>query len=259
MTNNSDNNNDDLALLEFYQAIGVDLAFDEKPKYRFIDNNFKPKSAKTTPAKPIIRQNNNLNEEQIAASAKTLEELRQKLNDFDGCALKFSATQLVFSDGNPRADIMIIGEAPGRDEDIEGKPFVGRSGQLLDKMLKAISLDRDKVYIANIVPWRPPGNRNPTKDEIASCLPFLHRQIELVNPKIIMTLGAPAAHTLFYCTTPISKLRGIWRRFELNNLSIPALPTLHPAYLLRQPLQKKLAWQDMLALKKRIKELNNNG
>ena len=161
----------------------------------------------------------------------------------------------MFADGNPTADIMLIGEAPGRDEDLQGLPFVGRSGQLLDKMLAAIKLDRSKVYIANTVPWRPPGNRTPTPAEIATCRPFLHRQIELVSPKIIMTLGAPAAQTMFETKTPISRMRGRWRDLAVAGLTIAALPTLHPAYLLRQPAQKQFAWRDLLSLRSKIDEI----
>lgn len=188
----------------------------------------------------------------LAAGAKTLAELETVLRDYEGCALKLRATQLVFSDGNPEADIMIIGEAPGRDEDLQGKPFVGRSGQLLDKIIGAIGLDRTSVYIANTVPWRPPGNRTPTPQEIAICRPFLNRQIALVAPRIIITTGAPAAHTMFEVKTPITRMRGQWRTLEIDGLSIDALPTLHPAFLLRQPAQKKQVWQDMLSLKARL-------
>ncbi len=256
----------DLALLEYYQAIGVNIAVAEKAKNQFTSANKKPNNAINI-SNNIIAQNitdisaiepDTKEAHKLAATANSLAELEKILANFDGCALKKRATQLVFSDGNEKAQIMIIGEAPGRDEDIEGKPFVGRAGQLLDKMLGAIGLNRDKVYIANIVAWRPPGNRNPTISEIASCLPFLHRQIEFVAPKIILTLGAPAAHTLFNCKTPITKLRGNWQQLELNNLSIKALPTFHPAFLLRQPAQKAYVWQDMLKLKSMINELTEN-
>jgi len=192
----------------------------------------------------------------LAAAAATMDALATAMADFDGCALKLRATQLVFGDGNPEADIMLIGEAPGREEDLQGKPFVGRSGQLLDKMLAAIGLDRTKVFIANTVPWRPPGNRTPTPAEIATCLPFLHRQIELVAPKIILTLGAPAAQTMFETTRSISRLRGQWQDIDIGALSIRALPTLHPAFLLRQPAQKQLAWRDMLSLRHALDELD---
>jgi DNA polymerase len=184
-----------------------------------------------------------------AASARTLEELRDKLAAFDGCALKQSATQLVFADGAPDAKIMIVGEGPGADEDRIGLPFVGRAGQLLDKMLAAIGLDRTKVYIANVVPWRPPGNRTPTPQELALCLPFIRRQIELVAPDFLVLLGASAAQTLLNEKEGIMRLRGHWRDYPCGDRTIRALPMLHPAYLLRAPLKKAQAWRDLRALK----------
>ncbi len=284
MTNHNINFDEDLAMLEYYQAMGVNLAVEEKTIDRFANakNNIENKKQHTRPENKsnistLISQKNISQEDipqenitqqakDIARSARDLSELEELMKGFNGCELKKRATQIVFCDGNPKSDIMIIGEAPSRDDDIEGKPFVGRSGQLLDRMLKAIRLDRSNVYITNIVAWRPPGNRNPTASEIASCLPFLHRQIELIKPKIILTLGAPAAHTIFSCKTPISKLRGKWQQFELNdlsiktlnNLSIKTLATFHPAFLLRQPAQKAQAWQDLLMLKTAIDELANN-
>ncbi|MGB8276826.1 MAG: uracil-DNA glycosylase [Methylovirgula sp.] len=196
---------------------------------------------------------------EAAASARTLEELREKLLAFEGCGLKTTATQLVFSDGNPKAEIMIVGEAPGADEDRIGKPFVGRAGQLLDKMLAAIGLDRTNVYIANVVPWRPPGNRTPTPLETSACLPFIRRQIELVHPKILVCLGAASTQTLLGTKDGIMRLRGRWFDYDLgNNLEgakIPAIAMLHPAYLLRQPGHKKFAWADLRALAKKMKAL----
>jgi DNA polymerase len=187
-----------------------------------------------------------------AASARTLEDLREKLAAFDGCALKHSATRLVFADGAPDARVMLIGEGPGADEDRIGKPFVGRAGQLLDKMLAAIGLDRTKVYIANVVPWRPPGNRTPTPQELALCLPFVRRQIELVAPDFLVLLGAAATQTLLGEKEGIMRLRGHWRDYPCGDRMIRALPMLHPAYLLRAPLAKAQAWRDLRALKKAI-------
>jgi DNA polymerase len=187
-----------------------------------------------------------------ARSAKTLDELRAILQNFDGCALKATATQLVFADGNPEARLMLVGEAPGRDEDIEGLPFVGRSGKLLDQMLKAIGLDRSKVYIANIVPWRPPGNRTPTPQESAICLPFIQRQIELADPDVLVCLGGPSAQTLLNLKDGITKTRGRWFPFNTGTREIRAMPTFHPAFLLRSPLQKRFAWRDFLAIKKAL-------
>jgi uracil-DNA glycosylase len=186
---------------------------------------------------------------QQAASARTLEELRDRLEAFDGCALKHSATRLVFADGAPDAKIMIVGEGPGADEDRIGRPFVGRAGQLLDKMLAAIGLDRGKVYIANVVPWRPPGNRTPTPQELALCLPFIRRQIELVAPDFLVLLGASAAQTLLGEKEGIMRLRGHWRDYPCGDKTIHALPMLHPAYLLRAPLKKAQAWRDLRKLK----------
>jgi uracil-DNA glycosylase family 4 len=182
----------------------------------------------------------------------TLEDLRAALDVFEGCALKGTATQLVFADGNPQAKIMFVGEAPGRDEDIEGLPFVGRSGKLLDRMLHAIGLDRSSVYIANIIPWRPPGNRTPTPQESQICLPFIQRQIELVDPDILVCLGGPSAQTLLGIRDGITKMRGRWFNYHTGKREIRAMPTFHPAFLLRSPLQKRLAWRDFLAIKKAL-------
>ena len=193
---------------------------------------------------------------QRAATAATLDELRRQMAEFEGCNLKFTAKNLVFADGNPQADIMLVGEAPGRDEDLEGLPFVGRSGQLLDRILAAIGLDRQSVYIANVIPWRPPGNRTPTPQETEICRPFIERQIELVNPKVLVTLGGPSAKTLLHATEGVLRLRGNWKvHATASGITIPAMPTLHPAYLLRNPAHKKLAWRDFLEVKARLKSL----
>ena len=189
---------------------------------------------------------------EAARSAASLDELRKILDGFDGCALKGTASQLVFADGNPQARVMFVGEAPGRDEDIEGLPFVGRSGKLLDLMLAAVGLDRTKVYIANIVPWRPPGNRTPTPVETQTCLPFMLRQIELVDPDILVTMGNPSTQTLLQVTDGITRTRGRWFPFNSGAREIKAMPTFHPAFLLRSPLQKRFAWRDFLAIKKAL-------
>jgi len=185
-----------------------------------------------------------------AANAASLDELKAALEAFDGCNLKRTATQLVFADGNPAGRVMLIGEAPGRDEDLQGKPFVGRSGQLLDRMLKAIGLDRSQVYIANVVPWRPPGNRTPSPQETEICKPFLARQIALADPDVLVFLGGASAKAVTGTSEGILKLRGKWSRFDTGVREVPAMATLHPAYLLRQPLQKRLAWRDFLALRR---------
>jgi DNA polymerase len=188
---------------------------------------------------------------QAARTASSLEELRAILDRFDGCSLKGSASRLVFADGTPGSRLMFVGEAPGAEEDKQGLPFVGRSGQLLDRMLKAIGLERQQVYIANIVPWRPPGNRTPTPVETQICLPFIQRQIELCNPEVLVTVGQPSTGALLG-VQGIMKNRGRWFPYNTGTREIRALPMLHPAYLLRSPIGKRLAWRDMLAIKKAL-------
>lgn len=185
-----------------------------------------------------------------ARDAKTVQELREAVAAFEGCPLKKTAMNLCFADGNPEARVMLIGEAPGAQEDRQGLPFVGASGQLLDRMLSFIGLDRTSVYITNLLFWRPPGNRTPTAGEIASCLPFVERHVELVNPSHILLVGGISAKTLLDRREGILKLRGQWGHYRPAGLerAIPALATLHPAYLLRQPAQKRLAWRDLLSL-----------
>jgi uracil-DNA glycosylase family 4 len=189
---------------------------------------------------------------EAARSAATLEDLRALLDGFEGCALRATATQLVFADGNPQSRVMFVGEAPGYEEDVSGKPFVGRSGKLLDLMVEAIGLDRSKIYIANVVPWRPPGNRTPTPQETAICLPFIRRQIELADPDILVCLGGPAMQTLLAIKDGITRSRGRWFPYDTGTREIKALATFHPAFLLRSPLQKRFAWRDFLALKKAL-------
>lgn len=188
----------------------------------------------------------------LAASAATLDDLRACLEAFDGCNLKLTAKKLVFSDGNPQARLMFVGEAPGRDEDLQGKPFVGRSGQLLDRMLAAIGLDRSSTYIANVVPWRPPGNRTPTPQETEICKPFIKRQIELVNPDVLVFLGAASAKNLLGVQDGIRKMRGRWMSYPVAQREIAAIATYHPAYLLRSPLEKRLSWRDFLSIRARL-------
>jgi uracil-DNA glycosylase family 4 len=189
---------------------------------------------------------------EAARNADSLDTLRAILDRFEGCALRATATQICFARGNPQARIMFVGEAPGYEEDKAGQPFVGRSGRLLDLMLAAIGLDESDVYIANIVPWRPPGNRTPTPQESSICLPFLMRQIELANPDVLVCLGGPSAQTLLNTRDGILKTRGRWFKFDTGSREIKAIASLHPAYLLRQPLQKRLAWRDFLAIKKAL-------
>jgi DNA polymerase len=188
---------------------------------------------------------------EAARNAASLDELRAILDKFEGCGLKGSASRLVFADGTPGSRLMLVGEAPGAEEDKQGLPFVGRSGQLLDRMLAAIGLDRTKVYIANIVPWRPPGNRTPTPVETQICLPFIQRQIELCNPEVLVTIGQPSSGALLGIQG-IMKNRGRWFPYSMGSREIRAMPMLHPAYLLRTPIAKRQAWRDMLAIKKAL-------
>jgi DNA polymerase len=268
-------------LLAFYAEAGVDEALADEPVDRFavsetqpaaLARQAEPARAMPTPSRspeprmplPAMKTPVAVPDEgqvalarQRAATAATLDELRGHLAEFDGCNLKFTAKNLVFADGNPQADIMLVGEAPGRDEDLEGLPFVGRSGQLLDRMLAAIGLDRQTAYIANVIPWRPPGNRTPTPQETEICRPFIERQIELANPKVLVTLGGPSAKTLLRVTEGVLRLRGTWKvHVTSSGMEIPAMPTLHPAYLLRNPAHKKLAWRDFLEIKAKLRSLS---
>jgi uracil-DNA glycosylase family 4 len=191
-----------------------------------------------------------------AAAATSLAELQAALESFDGCALKGTATNTVFADGVAAGRVMLIGEAPGRDEDRTGKPFVGRAGQLLDKMLASIGLDRKtNAYITNVINWRPPDNRDPTPEEAAACLPFLRRHIELADPGVIILLGAVAARHVVGVNDGIMKLRGRWMEYRVGDRMVPLMPTLHPAYLLRQPSHKKLVWRDLQAVRDKMLSL----
>lgn len=265
----------DLAeLLRFYAQAGVDEALSEEAVDRFAESSMRPapqpqpqsqppittrpdpaRHAATSAALPDEAQAARARE--LARQAATLDELRAILTDFDGCNLKLTAKQLVFADGNPRADLMLVGEAPGSEEDRAGLPFVGRSGRLLDRILAAIGIERaQNAYIANVVPWRPPGNRAPTPMETEICRPFIERQIELMAPKVLVTLGGPSAKVLLHAREGILKLRGGWQvHHTASGLEIPAMPTLHPAYLLRNPVHKKLAWRDFLEVRAKLEEL----
>jgi uracil-DNA glycosylase family 4 len=254
-------------LLVFYLEAGVDCALDDEPVNRLADPDAAPAPRETiareappsktffqtAPAVPradatIAPEAAISSAREAARTAPTLEALRTLLENFDGCALKHTATRLVFSDGNPQARIMFVGEAPGRDEDIEGLPFVGRSGKLLDRMIAAIGLDRSKAYIANVIPWRPPGNRTPTPQETQICLPFIQRQIELVNPDVLVTLGNPSTQTLLQTREGIMRTRGRWFDYDTGTRTIRAIATFHPAYLLRSPSYKRMSWQDLRAI-----------
>lgn len=194
----------------------------------------------------------------LAGAAHDLDALRAAIAGFDGCALKATATQAVFSAGVPGAPVMLVGEAPGREEDEAGAPFVGRSGQLLDRMLATIGLSRaSNLYIANVVPWRPPGNRTPSPEEIAICLPFIRRQIALARPRALVFCGGVAAQAMLGGSDGIMKLRGRWTDWRSDDVPapIPALSILHPAYLLRRPQDKARAWADLLSLEAKLTQL----
>ena len=258
-------------LLRWYEEMGVDEAIADKP----FDMTAKPsaKPAAATPAaseppaqgrkRPGNRPTQALlagteeagaDARNLAAAAPDLAALRAALEAFEGCALKQTATNLVFSDGNPDADVMVVGEAPGAEEDRQGLPFVGVSGRLLDRMLACIGLDRTSAYITNILPWRPPGNRQPNAAEIAACLPFAERHVALVHPKVLILAGGTSAKTILGTTEGITRLRGRWIDHTIPGMAapVPTIAIYHPAYLLRQPAQKRDAWRDLLAVKARL-------
>jgi len=234
-------------LLRWYLAAGVDEAIGEQPVDRYAQPAKAPQRVAAAPMQAVSSAH-------LAMACNNLDQLRAAMEAYDGCALKRTCQKTVFADGNPKAELMIVGEAPGADEDRLGLPFVGASGKLLDAMLAAIGLDRAGVYIANVVPWRPPGNRKPEPSEVELCLPFITRQIELVDPKVLLLLGGAPTSALLARTDSITRLRGHWIDYSSKQLShpIPALPTFHPAYLLRTPAHKKEAWRDLLAVKQRL-------
>ena len=237
------------ALLAWYEAMGVDEAIGEMPLDCF---------AVPTPELPLVRPVTQARPLQVRpssarpAEAPSLAELETLVAAFEGCALKRTAKSLCFARGSNGAKLMLIGEAPGRDEDLQGKPFVGRAGQLLDLMLAAIGLSEDHVYITNTVYWRPPGNRTPTPEEVEACAPFLARQIELLAPKILVLLGGAATKNILGVTEGIMRLRGKWLSYPCAAGAITTLATLHPAYLLRNPEAKRYAWRDLLTVKEAL-------
>ena len=244
--------------LEYYILAGVDETVGDDPFNLSVEKEKKD----ATLGKTVRRATTDLAQDTVDASktareicdkANSLEELREAVDKFEGCSLKLTAANTVFGDGNKQARVMLIGEAPGAEEDREGLPFVGRSGKLLDKMMAAIGLDRDSYYITNILPWRPPGNRTPLISEVAVCLPFLKKQIDLISPDVIFILGGSAANSLLDNAEPISKLRGKWLEYKASNgKKIEVLASFHPAYLLRNPAQKAKAWADLLRLSKKL-------
>jgi uracil-DNA glycosylase family 4 len=262
-------------LLAFYLEAGVDCALTDAPVNRLSDPETAPpppgpEPRQTPPARTFMQNSAAVpaahaeaavtpdvaihSAREAARTAPSLEALRDLLEKFDGCALKSTATRLVFADGNPQARVMFVGEAPGREEDLEGLPFVGRSGKLLDRMIAAIGLDRTSAYIANVIPWRPPGNRTPTPQETQICLPFIQRQIELVNPDVLVTLGNPSTQTLLSTREGIMKTRGKWFDYDTGTRVIRAIATFHPAYLLRSPSYKRMSWQDLRAIAKALEQ-----
>lgn len=248
-------------LLRFYVDAGVDEAVLDAPRDLTAAAPRPAPATRPAEAAPPRQPPPLASSDQIAQDARaraaqctTLDELKAALAAFDKLSLRQTATNLVFADGNPAAPLMLIGEAPGREEDLKGLPFVGESGQLLDRMLAAIGRDRTSCYITNILPWRPPGNRNPSNDEIAACLPFVERHIALAAPKVLVLLGGISAKTLLDTAEGIMRLRGRWRVFVRDGIEIPAMPTFHPAYLLRTPGAKREAWLDFLAIAEKLEK-----
>lgn len=248
------------ALLQWQIDMGADEAVDDAPRNYFAQPVVQVEPVREiSPAAIRIQASPSLGAataRQLADSATTLAELEASVRAFDGCALKKTAAKTVFADGNPRAKVMIIGEAPGAQEDMQGIPFCGPSGALLDKMFAAIGMTRaEHIYISNTVFWRPPGNRQPSIEEAAICLPFVEKHIALVGPKLLLLAGGTATHAILKREESMSRLRG--KTYEYRNdylpAPIPTMVTYHPSYLLRQPAQKRLAWQDMLAIQSFIK------
>ena len=259
------------ALLRWYDAMGVDAVVGDRPidltrvpaptrpsgpkraapaaKAKAGDAARRPSAAVPLGTRAALED-----ARKLADAATGLDGLKAALEGFEGCALKHTATNLVFADGDPAADVMIIGEAPGAHEDREGLPFVGPAGQLLDRMLAAIGRDRRSVYITNILPWRPPGNRQPNSNEIAVCLPFAERHIVLKAPRLLVFAGGTSAKAMLSTTEGITRLRGRWFDYAPpgRDASIPAMPIYHPAFLLRQPAQKREAWRDLIQISRRL-------
>lgn len=251
------------ALMRWYLDAGVDETGTDLPVNRFqaepppvpvakpVTRNAAAPSSATDPALPKGAEEATRDARSLARAATTIAALGEAVESFEGCALKKTAGNTCFCDGNPEADILLIGEGPGAEEDRQGKPFVGASGRLLDKMLASIGLDRENVLISNTVFWRPPGNRTPTTSETAMCKPFVERLIDLVEPDVLITLGGPAAKVLLNQTQGVGRLRGRWLKYGegMREKPITALAMFHPAYLLRSPAQKREAWKDLLMLR----------
>jgi uracil-DNA glycosylase family 4 len=259
------------ALLRWYLDAGVDEAIDGMPVVRYRDPAPVPVAVAAVdpaagtaaqrprpPAPAVVGGSEGTaarSAAAIAAACTSLDDLAAALAAFDGCSLRTPSSRLVFGDGNPHAAVVLIGEAPGAEEDRLGKPFVGPSGRLLDRMLASIGLDRQEVFISNTVFWRPPANRSPTSAESAACLPFVERLIEIIGPRIIVALGGPAATAVLGQADSVGRLRGRWFEWRTPRMATPAVATAlyHPAYLLRSPGQKRAAWRDLLAIKRKLK------
>ena len=235
MTKN--NNNKLVKLIKYYSLINHNLIYDNKSinRYKFAINS----SAKTSRDRELLK-------------------LRSEIEKIKNCKLRKSAKNIVFSDGNPNSKIMIIGEGPGANEDIEGMPFIGRAGHLLDKMLESINLSRKSVYITNVVNYRPPENRSPTEEEIQKYIPFLIRHIEIINPKILLLLGSTALNTIIGNDEVISNVRGKWIEKEIGKCKTSIIASFHPAFLIRQPTQKAMSWVDLKMIRKKILDLKIN-
>ena len=225
--------NNKIKLIKYYNLINHNLIYNNKAINRYKKDNFEIPEDRS----------------------KSLELLKRSIINLKNCDLKKNAKNIVFSDGNPKSKIMFIGEAPGANEDEEGLPFVGRAGMLLDKMLAAINLDRRKVYISNIINYRPPENRRPTEEEIKRYLPFITKHIEIIDPKILVLLGSTAMNALIGNDIVISKMRGKWIEKKFGNCKTSVIITFHPAFLMRQPAQKKMAWIDLKMVREKIKQL----
>ena len=248
---------DEKQIIDWYILSGIETFSADRPVN--ILEKIESEKVVLRPATSLLAQSGSeafVNAKEICAKAQTLDDLKTMMENFEGCSLKFSAGSTVFGHGNPRTTLFIVGEAPGADEDRLGKPFVGRSGQLLNKMLASIGIDREECFVSNILPWRPPGNRTPTSSEVAVCLPFIERQIELVKPKIVLMLGASAANALLNNSESISHLRGRSLEYSITEKhKYSAFATFHPAYLLRSAGQKAKAWADLLRLKEKLEQL----
>lgn len=279
-----------LSLMEFYRESGVDIALEETPRDHFAETRARTEAraastkaqadaildrvrdtpsrggAEPAAAAAVIRPSAEPAGVEAAAAAREaaagagdLAALRLALERFEGCGLKRTAKSLVFADGNPQAPVMLVGEAPGRDEDIAGRAFAGRAGDLLDRMLGTIGLDRGSAYVVHAIPWRPPGNRPPNGRELEICRPFIERQIELAAPRLLVLLGGLPAQHLLRSSEPVARLRGKWQSYRTGDRDIPAMISFDPAYLLRQPTQKRLAWHDLLELREKLAGLDAQG